>query len=319
MKVKITEIEFYLPKTIETLELLKNSNLEWNINLIEEKTGINKRFVTKNNETALDLGVKAANKISKEKLLQIDNLIYVTQSPEYALPTTACIIQQKLNLNNNVSCFDINQGCAGFVYALAVGGSMISNRISKKTLIICSDTYSKYIPKNDRTNRPIFSDGASAILIEMNDKESLKKFSFQTFGDGYKDLIVENSGSNFNNKKGKPKLFMNGNKVLMFTMSKLPDFILKFLKDNNLNINNIDKFIFHQASKIILENLRRKLNIHKNKIPLNYDKYGNTVSSSIPILMKDLLDQNKIKKNENLLLIGFGVGLSLGIALVRWP
>ena len=166
MKVKITEIEFYLPKTIETLELLKNSNLEWNINLIEEKTGINKRFVTKNNETALDLGVKAANKISKEKLLQIDNLIYVTQSPEYALPTTACIIQHKLNLNNNVSCFDINQGCAGFVYALAVGGSMISNRISKKTLIICSDTYSKYIPKNDRTNRPIFSDGASAILIE---------------------------------------------------------------------------------------------------------------------------------------------------------
>ena len=96
MKVKITEIEFYLPKTIETLELLKNSNLEWNINLIEEKTGINKRFVTKNNETALDLGVKAANKISKEKLLQIDNLIYVTQSPEYALPTTACIIQKKL-------------------------------------------------------------------------------------------------------------------------------------------------------------------------------------------------------------------------------
>ena len=111
---------------------------------------------------------------------------------------------------------------------------------------------------------------------------------------------------------------MNGNKVLMFTMSKLPDFIFKFLKDNNLNINNIDKFIFHQASKIVLDNLRRKLNIDKNKIPLNYDKYGNTVSSSIPILLKDLLDQNKIKKNENLLLIGFGVGLSLGIALMRW-
>ena len=196
---------------------------------------------------------------------------------------------------------------------------MISNRISEKTLIICSDTYSKYISKNDRTNRPVFSDGASAILIEISDKESLKKFSFQTFGEGYKDLIVENSGSNFNIKKGEPKLFMNGNKILMFTMSKLPDFIFKFLKDNNLNINDIDKFIFHQASKVVLDNLRRKLNIDKNKIPLNYDKYGNTVSSSIPILIKDLLDQNKIKKNENLLLIGFGVGLSLGIALVRWP
>ena len=316
--VDIVDIQYYLPDKKENLKSLKKINPDWKIDSIIKKTGINNRYISNLNETALDLAFKATNKISKDKLKDIDNLIYVTQSPEYSLPTTACILQQKMKLNNKISCFDINQGCSGFVYALAVGSSMISSGISKKTLIVCSDTYTKYISKKDRTNRPIFSDGASTVLLKKSKNLFSNKFQFETYGESYKELIVENSGARFSAAKGSQELYMNGSNVLLFTLSKVPIFVEKFLKSNKLSINDIDKFIFHQASEVVLESLRYKLGIPKEKMPSNYQIYGNTVSSTIPILIKDLFLQKKIKNNETALLVGFGVGLSIGIGLVKF-
>ena len=316
--VDIVDIQYYLPDKKENLKSLKKINPDWKIDSIIKKTGINNRYISNLNETALDLAFKATNKISKDKLKDIDNLIYVTQSPEYSLPTTACILQQKMKLNNKISCFDINQGCSGFVYALAVGSSMISSGISKKTLIVCSDTYTKYISKKDRTNRPIFSDGASTVLLKKSKNLFSNKFQFETYGESYKELIVENSGSRFSAAKGSQELYMNGSNVLLFTLSKVPIFVEKFLKSNKISINDIDKFIFHQASEVVLESLRYKLGIPKEKMPSNYQIYGNTVSSTIPILIKDLFLQKKIKNNETALLVGFGVGLSIGIGLVKF-
>lgn len=316
--VDIVDIQYYLPDKKENLKSLKKINPDWKIDSIIKKTGINNRYISNLNETALDLAFKATNKISKDKLKDIDNLIYVTQSPEYSLPTTACILQQKMKLNNKISCFDINQGCSGFVYALAVGSSMISSGISKKTLIVCSDTYTKYISKKDRTNRPIFSDGASTVLLKKSKNLFSNKFQFETYGESYKELIVENSGARFSVAKGSQELYMNGSNVLLFTLSKVPIFVEKFLKSNKLSINDIDKFIFHQASEVVLESLRYKLGIPKEKMPTNYQIYGNTVSSTIPILIKDLFLQKKIKNNETALLVGFGVGLSIGIGLVKF-
>lgn len=316
--VDIVDIQYYLPDKKENLKSLKKINPDWKIDSIIKKTGINNRYISNLNETALDLAFKATNKISKDKLKDIDNLIYVTQSPEYSLPTTACILQQKMKLNNKISCFDINQGCSGFVYALAVGSSMISSGISKKTLIVCSDTYTKYISKKDRTNRPIFSDGASTVLLKKSKNLFSNKFQFETYGESYKELIVENSGSRFSAAKGSQELYMNGSNVLLFTLSKVPIFVEKFLKSNKISINDIDKFIFHQASEVVLESLRYKLGIPKEKMPTNYQVYGNTVSSTIPILIKDLFLQKKIKNNETALLVGFGVGLSIGIGLVKF-
>tara|TARA_X000001036_G_C20418840_1_gene700286 strand:- start:111 stop:758 length:648 start_codon:yes stop_codon:yes gene_type:complete len=212
--------------------------------------------------------------------------------------------------------FDINQGCSGFVYGLNLASALINNGTAKSILLICSDTYTKYIDKKDKTCLPIFSDGASCTLINRSKYQKILKFNFGTDGEGYKDLIVENSGSNLNKSKS-TKIFMDGKKVLMFTMSNIPDLIKDILKKNKISINDIDHFIFHQASKTVLENLIRKLKIDKKKVFVNIVNIGNTVSSTIPIAFKQLIMKKKLKKNSLVLIAGFGVGYSMGATIIK--
>lgn len=313
MSVEITDIKYSLPtKKINIKKLCKKYN--WPYKKTLSATGIKYRYESKKNETALSLALSACKKLKLNK--NIDALIYVTQSPEYLLPTTACIIQDKLNLRKDILALDINQGCSGFVYGLFTGYSFLKQKEINNVLLVCGDTYTKYIHKGDRSCETIFSDAASAVILKKNSKKKCF-FKFGTDGSGYKNLIVENSASNYK-KNLRPKIFMDGKKVFMFTMTNIPNFVLDLLKKSKTSINEVKYFIFHQASKMVVDNLVRKMNLPKNKVFCNYEKIGNTVSSTIPIALSDLLKKKKIKKGDKLLLCGFGVGYSMAASIIEY-
>ena len=313
-------IETALPKNNFKISSLKKKNPTWDIKKIIDKTGIEKIWYTKKNQTALDLGFEASKKVLKKiNKKSIDTLIYVTQSPEYFLPTTACILQYKLGLDNNVKAFDINLGCSGFVYALFVASSLVQNNMSKNILIVCADTYTKYIENSDRTNKTIFSDGASATLVSKSKKKYFGNFLMGTDGSGYKDLIVESGASRdgFQNAN-KVKLFMNGSKIFMFTVGNIPQNIEKLLKISKIKKKDIKIFFFHQGSKVILNSLKNSLKLTNDKVYNNLRFLGNTVSSTIPFSLKQANKEKKIKHNDLLVLSGFGVGLSWGSCITKW-
>ena len=318
----IKAIESSFPKNFETNSNLKSDNPQWNIEEIERKTGINKRWISSSNETAVDLAFKACEKILlKVDLNTIDTLILVTQSPDYFLPTSACILHEKLSLNKNTKCFDINLGCSGFVYGLSVATSYIQTHLSNKVLLVCAETYTKFIDKNDRTNRPIFSDAATATLITRSKDANIGPFLFGTNGKGYSNLIVKEGAAKSGyvcNDKTQPTLHMDGSDVFMFTMSEIPKNVDDLIAFSEFKKENIDMFIFHQGSKIVLDTLQSKLSIPNEKFYSNLKLIGNTVSSTIPLALKDASDNLKIQANHIILISGFGVGLSWGSCLIKW-
>ena len=311
-KAKIAAIEYCLGENKETNAVLKRDNPEWRLEAIEKKTGIIQRWISSKSSTAVDLACKACEKIFIDlDRKKIDTLIFVTQSPDYFLPTSACIIQDRLSLKISTKCFDINQGCSGFVYGLSIASAYIESGFSENILLVCADTYSKYIGQNDKVNRPIFSDAASATFIVSSKKRNLGPFLFGTDGSGHEKLIVKDGASRTRYKcsNNLPRLYMDGSAVFMFTMSVVPNHINQLLDDAGISKDKIDMYIFHQASKIVLDTLKAKLKINDNKMYTNIKHVGNTVSSSIPIALKDADKQSLISKNNLILIFGFGVGL----------
>jgi len=195
MNSEINKIYYYLPEKIITNKDLEADFPEWDSEKIENKIGIKERHIAGETETALDLGYKAAlgliNEIDKSK---IDFLLFCTQSPDYFLPTSACILQEKLGLNKDIGALDYNLGCSGFVYGLALAKGLIHAEIVSNVLLVTSETYNKHIHKKDKSNRTIFGDGAAATLITKSDKEKIFKFDLGTDGNGKNNLIVKNGG-----------------------------------------------------------------------------------------------------------------------------
>jgi len=319
--IKIEAIEYCLGEKLESGLELQKDNPDWIIDDIETKTGINTRWISSKDTTAVDLACNACEKIFKKiNRDSIDTLIFVTQSPDYLLPSSSCIIQDRVSLNTTTKCFDINLGCSGFIYALSMAVAYINSNFSKDVLIVCADTYSKYIDKNDRTNRPIFSDAASAVIVTSSNNNTVGPFDFGTDGSGYKKLIVKDgaarSGYLCNNRA--PSLYMDGASVFMFTMSTVTESVNKLLDNHGIDKDKIDMYVFHQASKIVLKNLQRVLDIPDDKMYIDISSIGNTVSSSIPIALKNADKKSMISSGELILISGFGVGLSWGTCLLSW-
>ena len=307
---KILAIEYYLPKKKENNKTLKKFNPKLDINRIKEKTGINNRYIADKNETVIDLSIKCSNKIFKKfPKKKIDFLILVTQTSPYRIPTSACILQDRMGLKKNTIAFDINLGCSGFIYALRMASSLIESKQANNGLIICADTYTKYISKTNTACRPIFSDAGAAILISKSSKNMIGPFEFGADGSGADALELP-----MNTKE----IVMNGAKVLTFAMNVVPTNVNLLLKKIKINKNKISKFIFHQASKYILDNINRILSLKKEQVFENYSKVGNTISASIPIALKDASNKNKLKKNSLIVIAGYGVGLSWGSTLIKW-
>ena len=309
--MQITDIEYVLGKNKESLEDLGKINPDWMIEKLKDKTGIHSRHTLGVNETEKSLVIEASKKLfERVNADDIDGIIHVSQSPFSRLPTSACLIQDILNLPKNMMAFDLIQGCSGFVYGLSVASAMIYQQGLKKVLIICADTYTNYIPKNDRTNRPIFSDGAAAAILESSGDGSIGPFSFFTDGSGGDLLALKENN-------GKEQLFMDGKKVFKFSLREVPKAFNELLIKANLKQEDIDLFIFHQASAVILRQLKSKLNIPDEKWFQNIKDMGNTVSATIPIAIKQAKDSGQFKPKMNVMLMGFGVGLSVAGCIVR--
>ncbi|MDC3024132.1 ketoacyl-ACP synthase III [Alphaproteobacteria bacterium] len=307
---RIASIHYLLGGKKESLKDICQENPDWNYEKLFSKTGINNRHILREDETPEDLSFKAAKLcLDKCENKNIDGVLYVSQSPTNPLPTRACLLQDKLGITKNSLAFDINQGCSGFVYSLSLATSLIQNDLAERILIICSDHYSKYISKNDRTCRPIFSDAAAATIVEKSNKQKIGPFIFKTDGSGGKHLMVKN-------KISKPNLHMNGPAVLKFSLDLVPQATQELLQKASLTKEDISLFLFHQASGVVLNKLRNKLNIDENKWFMDIKNLGNTVSATIPIAINTLKQNGKFPENSNVCLMGFGVGLSVAGCII---
>lgn len=317
----IGPISIFLPEKVETNDDLQKEFPSWNLDLIFSKTGIRARHIAAPDECASDLGVQAAEKLFEEHQVDrasIDFLLFCTQTPDYPLPTTACLIQDRLGLPTSSGALDFNLGCSGYVYGLSLADGLIRSGAAKRVLLITAETYSKYIHKTDRSLRTIFGDGAAATLIEAVSEPTLTGFQFGTDGSGANTLTLTQSGIRSPETAIKPRhrhrwpsdLYMDGPSLINFTVGAIPELINNVLKASGISRDEVNLYIMHQATYKMLEQLQQRLELSEEKLPIVLENVGNTVSSTIPIVIEQLRTNNQISAGNSNLLIGFGVGLS---------
>ncbi len=330
MNAHIQSISYYLPETILTNTQLAEEFPEWSAEKIANKIGINQRHIAAENETATDMAVCAAENLFVEHHIDksvIDFVLLCTQSGDYVLPSSACLIQQRLGLSTHCGAFDFNLGCSGYEYGLAVAKGLIISGIAKNILLLTAETYTKYIHPQDKGNRTIFGDGASATFISTNGFAEIGDFSLGTDGSGAEQLIVASGGARhkqlYNDltyaedgtSLSKDYLYMDGGAIFNFSADVVPQMVEDVLKKNGLRQEDISLFIFHQANKYMINYLRKLLGIDKDKFYIYMENVGNTVSSTIPIALYEAQKEGKLY--GNVLLAGFGVGLSWGATILH--
>jgi 3-oxoacyl-[acyl-carrier-protein] synthase-3 len=314
-------IETYLPESVETNERLASEFPQWDMELIFAKTGIAARHIAAPDECASDLGVKAAEQLFKRHQVDrssIDFLLFCTQTPDYPLPTTACLMQQRLGLRTSIGALDFNLGCSGFVYGLSLADGLIRSGAAKRVLLVTAETYSKYIDPGDRSLRTIFGDGAAATLIDASDEQTLSGFAFGTDGSGADTLLVNTGGARpaadslqpRHRQRWKSSLYMDGPSLINFTLEVVPPLVSEVLANAGAKREQVDLFLMHQATHKMLDRLRERLEIQEDRLPILLEQYGNTVSSTIPLLMQELRSSGRLRPGVQSMLVGFGVGLS---------
>jgi 3-oxoacyl-[acyl-carrier-protein] synthase-3 len=317
----IGPIAIHLPEKAETNEQLQREFPTWDMELIESKTGIAVRHIAAPNECSSDLGVAAAEKLFREYDVDresIDFLLLCTQTPDYPLPTTACLMQSRLGLRTNTGALDFNLGCSGFVYGLGLADGLIRSGSANRVLLITAETYSKYIHPTDRSLRTIFGDGAAATLLEAADAPSLGAFQYGTDGEGADTLLVTEGGARLPEDAHQPRhrkrwpspLYMDGPSLISFTVAQVPKVIDQILELSQLDNEAIDLFLLHQATRKMLEQLQKRLQLTESRMPIFLESCGNTVSSTIPILIDQLRREGRLTPGMRSMLIGFGVGWS---------
>lgn len=326
-KAYIKAIAYNLPEGILTNAEIARDFPEWTEEKIEKKIGIKQRHIVRNGETASDIAIGAAEKLFAETGFdreQIDYLIFVSQSPDYHLPTTACIIQTKLGLSHNLTVLDINLGCNGFVAGLSVAKAVVVAGQAKNVLLLTGETYSKYMHERDKSNRTIFGDGAAATLVSTEGIAEIGEFVIGTDGEGAENLIVKTGGARqpepandlkfdeFGNPRSSDNLYMDGPAILNYSLDSIPQLVADVLEKNGVTMDDIDLHVYHQAN-IFLANLeRRKLRIDKEKYYCNIENVGNTVSSTIPIGLRMAMDDGSLKSGMKVLSVAQGLGYTWG-------
>jgi 3-oxoacyl-[acyl-carrier-protein] synthase-3 len=330
MKAYIKQIAYYLPDKLVTNEDLVKEFPEWTVEKVAGKVGVNERHIVSETETASDMAFYAAEKLFAESGIQrsdIDFILLCTQSPDYFLPTTACILQNKLGLSTSCGALDFNLGCSGFVYGLSLAKGLIFGGIGKNILLITAETYSKHIHPKDKGNRTIFGDAAAATLISTEGFASIQEFSLGTDGRGAENLIIKKGGlrqptalndfamDDTGSFTSSDYLFMNGGEIFNFTSEAVPILVDDVLFKNKLEKEEIDLFVFHQANKYMMNYLRKLIDIEQDEFYYCLENVGNTVSSTIPIALYEAKSEGKL--NGNVLLAGFGVGYSWGGVILK--
>jgi 3-oxoacyl-[acyl-carrier-protein] synthase III len=333
MKTFIKGISYYLPERVLTNKDLAEEFPEWSAEKVASKVGISCRHIAAENETASDMAVAAANMLINDYKIDkttIDFILLCTQSPDYFLPASSCIIQERLGLSTNAGALDFNQGCSGFIYGLSLAKGVICAGIAKNVLLITSETYSKYIHAKDKGNRTIFGDAAAATLISSDGFAQLLDFRLGTDGRGARNLIVETGGlrclgarntvtwDESGNPVSADHLYMNGTEIFNFTLETVPMLVKDILSKNGLAQEDIDFFVLHQANRYIMEYLRKKMRIDSEKFYYYIENVGNTVSSTIPIAIKEGIKDGSFTSGNKVLLAGFGVGYSWGGTILQF-
>lgn len=334
MGLQIVAIANALPSTVLTNAQLEAELLQFqpdggpDFQKVVEKTQILSRHVAPPDVTALDLALQAATSLRDhypEDFAHVDYVIHCTQSPEYLLPTTACLLQTRLKMSENTGAIDVNLGCSGYVYCLSLADALLRAGHARKILLTTADTYTHYIHPRDVSNRVIFGDGAAATLLTMNDDVSPSRFVHWTDGGSADHLIVRNgasrqpgligaSGGDDEFSPPDPRcLYMNGFEVFRFGITKVPALMTRFCEQHHADVSQFDWFVPHQANAYMLSELNKRIKFPADRVVQHFQLIGNTVSASIPLAIEAYLRRGKIQSGERLLLAGFGVGFSAAI------
>ncbi|MEZ6101960.1 MAG: ketoacyl-ACP synthase III [Pirellulaceae bacterium] len=317
----IGPIAVHYPENVETNAELARDFPRWDMELIFSKTGIERRHIARVDECASDLGVAACRKLFENYDIDpqsIDFLLFCTQTPDYPLPTTACLMQTRLGLRTSCGAMDFNLGCSGFIYGAAMADGLIRTGAVKRVLLVTAETYSKYIHPTDRSLRTIFGDAAAATLIEASESPTLSSFQFGTDGTGADTLLVADGGARPREAAHQPRsrqrwpsrLYMDGPSLISFTVKAIPELVDEILAAGQLRRDDVDLFIMHQATRKMLELLQERLGVGDDRLPIMMESCGNTVSSTVPILIDDLRRLGRLRHGMRNMLVGFGVGWS---------
>lgn len=329
----IKGISYYLPEKVVTNEELLQEFPEWSVDKVAKKVGVNSRHLAGVSETAGDMAEKAARNLFAEYGVspeEIDFILLCTQSPDYFLPSTACILQNRLEIPTSAGALDYNLGCSGCVYGMAMAKGLIAGGIAKNVLLLTAETYNKYLHPSDKSNRSIFGDGAAACLISTEGMAEIGDFSLGTDGSGAEKLIVRTGAARYSKPTGKNEvddeghtryddyLYMDGGGIFNFTLDAVPAMMKDILAKNSLTNDGVDYYVFHQANKFMLNTIRKVCVLPKDKFYVNLEETGNTVSSTVMIALKQCLDTGTIHKGMSVMVAGFGVGLSWGGTILKF-
>jgi len=334
----IEAISYYLPETVLTNAELAASFPDLKIDDLTRLTGVTSRHIAAEGETSADMAASAAEKLFAEHKIDrasIDFVLFNTQWSDYITPASACIIQDRLGIPKQSGALDISQGCTGFIYGLSLARGLVETGSARRVLLLTSDTITRSIHPQDRSNRAIFGDSAAATLISASEESEgpcIGRFTFGTDGSGYQEIIIRHGGArypltrfqeddytdSYGNIRNDACFYMNGAAIFSFSVKIVPEILSRTLEANNLKLENIDFFVFHQANQIILETLIKKNKIPMEKTIIHLENCGNTVSSTIPIALYEAIENGRIRKGHKVLLAGFGVGLSWAGTIIKF-
>lgn len=327
----IYQLASHLPKAVLNNAELAQLYPDWTAEKIFEKTGIRERHVVPEGVCASDLAFAAAERLFGRRTREADYLLFCTQTPDYLLPTTACLLQHRLGLPTTCAALDFNLGCSGYIYGLSLSNSLLQSGAAKKILLLTADTYTRLIHPQDKSTRTIFGDAGTATLLSKDSNARLHSFVLGSDGSGAEQLMVKASGARCPNADGLPTtiddsgnvhdpacLFMNGPEIFNFTLKAVPKLVHDVLERAKLSLVEVDLVVFHQANAFMLEHLRRKLGIPHEKFVLNLEYCGNTVSSTIPLALEHVIATGRLKSGMKVLLAGFGVGYSWGGCILEF-
>jgi 3-oxoacyl-[acyl-carrier-protein] synthase-3 len=333
LRAALAAVASYLPEGRLTNEMLVEEFPDWTAEKIESKTGIRSRHVAAADEFTSDLAVKAAERLFAQPAVdrdEVDFIIMVTASPDYILPFTAGAVQAALGLPTSVGGIDIGLACSGYTYALAVAAGLVESGRARNVLLLTGDRYSAFTDEALPGSKTLFGDAATASLVSAVDSDGggahglglIGATRYGTDGSGGKNLVIPTSGlkgfvGSETTNASKPTLEMDGAQVFDFSLRVVPGFLRQFLADNQLGIEDIDLFVFHQANLFMLNHLRRRLRIPEERFAIHIADVGNTISSTIPLVLEHAREEGRIDPGKRALLLGFGAGYSWSVALLE--
>ncbi len=321
MNVYLKGISYHLPSKVVSNDDLVALNPTWEAERLFQKTGIRARRVAGDHETSLDLGEQAARSLLTELDLNpasIDALLFCTQTPDFLLPASSCILHERLKLATHCGTFDFNLGCSGFTYGLWLAKALVASQSAKTVLLVVADTLSKECRIGDQVTVPIFGDGAGAAIVSSDSQGALADIRdtlVGTDGRGWEHLKILGGASRYPNEAR--HIEMNGAEIFNFTLGSVTDAVYQFLNQRGLSFDDIDRVLLHQANGFILNALCRRMKLTPEKCPIDLENIGNTSSASLPILFRRCLDRGDLTSGDHCILVGYGVGYSWSIASVN--